>query len=81
MFERKTLPDLVETLRAVPGMGTRTARAIRWAVREAPADYGAARGVAMLRDFGDYDTHVESGFLNLGESRETVVGASMMRRC
>lgn len=38
-------------------------------------------GVAVPRDFGDYDIHVEGGSLNSGESRQVVPGVTMTRRC
>jgi len=38
-------------------------------------------GIAVPRDFADYDIHVEGGSLNPGERREIVPGVSMMRRC
>lgn len=38
-------------------------------------------GVAVPRDFSDYDVHVEGGPLNPGESRGVVSGVSMTRRC
>jgi len=38
-------------------------------------------GVAVSRDFSDYDVHVEGGSLNPGQSREAVPGVSMIRRC
>ncbi|MHB9119776.1 MAG: type I CRISPR-associated protein Cas7 [Burkholderiales bacterium] len=37
-------------------------------------------GIAVPRDFSDYDVHVEGGSLNLGESK-VVLGVSVMRRC
>jgi CRISPR-associated protein Csd2 len=38
-------------------------------------------GIAVPREFSDYDVHVEGGPLNPGESRGVVSGVSMTRRC
>lgn len=38
-------------------------------------------GVAVPRDFGDYDIHVEGGSIHPGEGRAAAPGVSMIRRC